>query len=217
MEGFTGGILTSNMARYGYRRINWELRRTEIVVSEKRVPEVMHALELQAKGAATRWKRARPIGVPGGPRINLLQRVSAVAKRNTLWVGGITCSHGRGMAMPGGRHRRVVEKGGRLVHVPLTPTDLAIDAIEQAVGREHPGKGLVFQDNQGVQYTSRAFQQCLERHGISQSVVTPGQPVRRRHIGILLQNHEKRTHQRSQLSSRTGGTTRYLQIHRAVL
>ena len=54
--------------------------------------------------------------------------------------------------------------------------DLAIDAIEQAVGREHPGKGLVFHDDQGVQYTSRAFQQCLLRHRITQSVSRPGNP-----------------------------------------
>ena len=54
--------------------------------------------------------------------------------------------------------------------------DVAIDAIEQAVGREHPGKGLVFHDDQGVQYTSRAFQQCLLHHGITQSVSRPGNP-----------------------------------------
>ncbi len=39
---------------------------------------------------------------------------------------------------------------------------LAIDALEQAVGREDPPDGfsLVFHDDQGSQYTSRAFQRC---------------------------------------------------------
>lgn len=34
----------------------------------------------------------------------------------------------------------------------------------------------MFHDDQGVQYTSHAFQQCLERHGITQSVSRPGNP-----------------------------------------
>ncbi|WP_422678593.1 IS3 family transposase, partial [Bifidobacterium mongoliense] len=37
LEGFVADIFTANKARYGYRRINRELRKTGIVVSEKRV------------------------------------------------------------------------------------------------------------------------------------------------------------------------------------
>ncbi|WP_040220621.1 IS3 family transposase [Collinsella bouchesdurhonensis] len=43
--------------RYGYRRINSELRRDGIVVSEKRVLAVMRKLGLQAKGASRRCFR----------------------------------------------------------------------------------------------------------------------------------------------------------------
>jgi putative transposase len=34
----------------------------------------------------------------------------------------------------------------------------------------------VFHDDQGSQYTSRAFQRCLESHGIAQSMSRPGNP-----------------------------------------
>ena len=52
------------------------------------------------------------------------------------------------------------------------------DALEQAVGRESSPDdfSLVFYDDQGSQYTSRAFQHCLEPHGIAQSMSRPGNP-----------------------------------------
>jgi putative transposase len=89
LEGFVADIFTADRARHGYRRVNREPRRTGIVASEKRVPEVMHSLGLQAKGASKRRRRARPVE-PGDPRINLIRRVFTVAKRDTLRVGGIT-------------------------------------------------------------------------------------------------------------------------------
>lgn len=56
---------------------------------------------------------------------------------------------------------------------------VAIDAMEQAVGREGPPDdgSLVFHDAQGAQYTSRSFQRCLDSHGIVQSVSRPGTPL----------------------------------------
>lgn len=55
---------------------------------------------------------------------------------------------------------------------------LAIDALQQAMDREDPPGDCspVFHDDQGVQCTSRAFQRCLESHGIAQSMSGPGNP-----------------------------------------
>ena len=55
---------------------------------------------------------------------------------------------------------------------------LVADALEQAVGRESPPDdlSLVFRDDQGSQHASRAFQRCLESHGIAQSMSRPGNP-----------------------------------------
>lgn len=55
---------------------------------------------------------------------------------------------------------------------------LVADALEQAVGRESPPDdfSLVFHDDQGSQHASRAFQRCLESHGIAQSMPRPGNP-----------------------------------------
>ena len=55
---------------------------------------------------------------------------------------------------------------------------LVTDALEQAVGRESPPDdfSLVFRDDQGSQYTPRAFQRRLEPHGIAQSMSRSGNP-----------------------------------------
>ena len=55
---------------------------------------------------------------------------------------------------------------------------LVADALEQAVGRESPPGdfSLVFHDGQSSQHASRAFQRCLESHGIAQSMSRQGNP-----------------------------------------
>ena len=64
LEGFVAERFDLHKGRYGYRRINRELRRDGIVVSEKRVLAVMRKLGLQAKGASRKHKRA---GRPSRP------------------------------------------------------------------------------------------------------------------------------------------------------
>ena len=71
-------------------------------------------------------------------------------------------------------HRKVMgwSMSGRMTEQAVA------DALEQAVGRESPPEGfsLVFYDGQGSQHASRAFQRCLESHGIAQSMSRPGNP-----------------------------------------
>ena len=61
---------------------------------------------------------------------------------------------------------------GRMTEKPVA------DALGQAVGREGPPGdfSLAFHDDQGSQHASRAFQRCLEPHGIARSMSRPGNP-----------------------------------------
>ena len=178
LEGFVVEKFELHKGRYGYRRINRELRRDGIVVSEKRVLAVMRRLGLQAKGTARKHRRAKPVE-KGDPRVNLINRVFDVDARNRLWVGDITyIDTDEGWlylaAVIDAWHRKVVgwSMSGRITE------KLAMDALGQAVGGEDPPDdfSLVFHDDQGSQYTSRAFQRCLESHGIAQSMSRPGNP-----------------------------------------
>lgn len=179
LEGFVADIFERHHARYGYRRINQELRRTGIFVSEKRVLHIMRRLGLVAKGATRKHSIQKRVE-PGDPRLNLVERVFAVNERNRLWVGDITyvpTSEGwlYLAAVIDAFSRKVV---GWSMSDRITEK-VAIDAIGQAVGRERPPDdgSLVFHDDQGAQYTSKAFRRCLDSHGITQSVSRPGTPL----------------------------------------
>lgn len=53
---------------------------------------------------------------------------------------------------------------------------LAMSALNQAVGRERPGRGLIVHTDQGAQYTSKRFCARLQRHGFSQSMSRKSNP-----------------------------------------
>lgn len=89
LEGFVVDAFRRHKGRYGHRRINQELRRGGIVVSEKRVLHIMQKLGIVAKGATRRRKIAKKVEL-GDPRLNLVERVFSVSERNRLWVGDIT-------------------------------------------------------------------------------------------------------------------------------
>lgn len=179
LEGLVVEAFHRHKSRYGYRRINRELRKSGIAVSEKRAPRIMRKPGLAGRGA-TRKRRIQKKVEPGDPRPNLAERAFTAGGRNRLWAGGIACMPARegrlylaaaidafsrkaaGRSMSG----RIAEK-------------VAVDAIGQAVGREGPPDdgGLVFRDDQGAQHASRSFQRCLDSHGIARSASRPGTPL----------------------------------------
>ena len=159
LEGFVVEAFERHKGRYGYRRIDRELRKSGIAVGEKRALRIMRKLGLAGKGA-TRKHRIQKKAEPGDPRLNLVERAFAVGERNRPWVGGIAympASEGwlYLAAVTGAFSRKVVSWS---MSERITGK-VAIDAIGQAVGREGPPDDgrLVFHDDQGAQYTSRSF------------------------------------------------------------
>ena len=148
-------------------------------MSEKRVLRIMRKLGFAGKGA-TRERRIQKKVEPGDPRLNLAERAFTAGGRNRLWVGDIAympASEGRLClaAVIDAFSRKVV---GRSMSERITEK-VAVDAIEQAVGREDPPDdgNLVFHDGQGAQRASRSFQRCLGSHGIARSASRPGTPL----------------------------------------
>ena len=136
----------------------------------------MGRLGPQAKGATRKHRTARAVEKGG---INLANGVLGVDAQNRLWVGDIAyIPTGEGRlhlaAVIDAWHRKTVgwAMGDRITGKP------AMDALDRAVGRGNPPSDcpLVFHDDQGAQYTSRAFRRCLESHGIAQSMSRPGNP-----------------------------------------
>lgn len=179
LEGLVIEAFRRHKGRYGYRRISRELRKSGIVVSEKRVLYIMQKLGLVGKGATRRHRIQKKVEL-GDPRLNLVERVFTVSEKNKLWVGDITyIPTGEGWlylaAVIDAYSRKVV---GWSMSERITEK-VTINALEQAVGRENPPDdgSLIFHDDQGVQYTSRSFQRCLDSQGITQSVSRSGTPL----------------------------------------
>jgi len=53
-------------------------------------------------------------------------------------------------------------------------TELVLEALDMAVGRRRPPRGLIHHSDRGSQYASLAFQEALERHGMVCSMSRKG-------------------------------------------
>ena len=163
LEGFVVEAFERHKGRYGYRRIDRELRKSGIAASEKRVPRIMRKPGLAGRGAA-RKRRIQKKAEPGDPRLNLAGRAFAAGGRSGLRAGGIACMPARE-----GRPYLAAATGAfsrKVVGWPMSERiagKAAIDATGRAVGREDPPDdgGLVSHDGQGAQHASRSFQRCL--------------------------------------------------------
>ena len=55
-------------------------------------------------------------------------------------------------------------------------SSLTTNALEMAIRRERPPKGLIFHSDRGIQYASLAFRRVLDGHHIRQSMSRKGDP-----------------------------------------
>ena len=108
-------------------------------------------------------------------RASLVEGAFDVEARNRLWAADIACI-GTGEGRP--RLAAVIDAFRRKVVGWSMSGRMTEKLVADAVGRGSPpdGFGLVFHDDQGSQRASRAFQRCLESHGIAQSMSRPGNP-----------------------------------------
>lgn len=218
IEGFVVEAFERHKGRYGYRRINRELRKSGIVVSEKRVLRIMQKLGLAGKGA-TRKHRIQKKVEPGDPRLNLVERAFTVGERNRLWVGDITYIPTREgwlylAAVIDAFSRKVV---GWSVSERITEK-VAIDAMEQAVGREGPPDdgSLVFHESgRAVHLPFLPAVSGLAWH--SPVGIKARHAAGQRGGRVVLQDAEKGIGEREELWDEGRGQAGHLQVHRALL
>ena len=106
---------------------------------------------------------------------NLVEQDFTATKPNEIWLGDITYIP----TEEGWLYLAVVEDVfnrkvvGWSMDKKMT-RDLTIAAIGQAIGRQHPGKGLIFHSDRGVQYAAYDYQNTLRENGIIQSMSRKG-------------------------------------------
>jgi transposase InsO family protein len=170
-------VHAANYHCYGYRRTWLALKREGVEVGRDRVKRLMRANRIEgAKRRGKPWRTT--IADPAAARRpDLVQRDFTASCPDALWVADFTylrCWEGLVFFafVLDVYSRRVV--GWQLAgHMR---TDLVLDALRMALARRRAGADvrLVHHSDAGSQYTSYAFGQVLDDHGVLGSIGSVG-------------------------------------------
>lgn len=168
-------IYRQSRGRYGSPRVHAELRAAGERCSRKRIERLMREDALVARvrrrfrGSTTDSQHAEAI-VP-----NLLQRDFSAEAPDQVWVSDITYLPTR----QGWLYLAVVLDLATRAVVgwsmrPSLEAALAVDALQMALQRRKPKRGLIHHSDRGVQYACGAYQEQLERAGLRCSMSRKG-------------------------------------------
>jgi len=170
-------VHVTNYSCYGYRRTWLTLRRDGVEVGRDRVKRLMRSHGMQgAKRRGKPWRTTIPD--PGAVRPpDRVNRDFSATGPDRLWVADfcyLRCWEGLVF------FAFVIDVWSRkIIGWQLAPhmrTDLVLDALRMALSQRRPGANveLVFHSDAGSQYTSWAFTQVLDDHGVLGSIGTVG-------------------------------------------
>lgn len=168
-------IFAEHKRRYGYRRVNAELRRRGMVVNHKRVARLMredNLLAVQPKAYVVTTDSDHDLEV----YLNLASRMKLTGV-NQLWVADITYIRLKEewvylAVVLDAFSRKVV---GWELDRNLTAR-LPIAALEKAIADRQPPPGVVHHSDRGVQYASGDYVGLLRKHGMIPSMSRPANP-----------------------------------------
>lgn len=167
-------VWDENHRVYGARKVWRQLRREDQAVARCTVERLMRRLSLKGAVRGRRFKTTIPDTAAERP-LDLVNRQFTAKAPNQLWVADLTY-----VATWAGFvyvafvvdvfSRRIV--GWRVS--PSLRTDLALDALEQALHARPGSEGLVHHSDRGVQYLSIRYTERLAEAGIQASVGSVG-------------------------------------------
>lgn len=167
-------VFTSHQGRYGSPRIHQELHDQGRGIARKRVARLMREAALSARRKPRRvLTTKRDATHPVAP--NLLNREFTATEPNKKWVTDITYIP----TVQGWLYLAVIlDLYSRMVvgwsMSGNCDEELVEQALDQALARRRPKAGLLHHSDRGSQYTSRAYQLCLEQSGIIVSMSRKG-------------------------------------------
>jgi putative transposase len=167
-------IWRANRRVYGAKKVWKQLSREAIPVARCTIARLMRGMGLRGVVRGRRVKTTVPAVVAERPR-DLVERNFTAIRPNQLWVADLTY-----VATWGGFvyvafvidafSRRIV--GWRAAH--SLRSDLALDALEQALYDRETDGTLVHHSDRGVQYLSIRYTERLSEAGIEPSVGSRG-------------------------------------------
>jgi putative transposase len=159
---------------YGAPRVHRELRDGGTRVARKRVARLMRADGLVAR-RPTRWVSTTDSSHVDPIAPNLLNRQFDVTALNQVWVCDITHIPTRtgwlylATVLDLGSRRCV----GWAMRETLA-TELALSALQMAIGARRPQPGLLHHSDRGRQYAAQDYRALLEQHGMVASMSRTG-------------------------------------------
>jgi transposase InsO family protein len=167
-------VWQANRRVYGAKKVWKQLNRETIPVARCTVARLMRELGLQGVVRGRRIRTTIPDALAACPR-DLVERDFRATRPNQLWVADLTyVATWRGFAYVAFVidvfSRRIV--GWRATR--SLRSDLALDALEQALYDRETDAGLVHHSDRGVQYLSIRYTERLAEAGIEPSVGSRG-------------------------------------------
>jgi putative transposase len=203
---------------YGAPRIHAELRLEHgIRVGRKRVARLMKAAGITGIKPRKRWRTT--IRVPGvEPATDLVERDFRPAGPNALWVADITyLRSGEGwlyLAAVQDTYSRQIVGWSMATHTRAT---LVVDALQMALARRRPGRGLIHHSDQGSQYVSLAFGRAAREAGIAISIGSRRRRLRQRGRRDALRHTQEGARQPPHVAIAARAPVRRVRVHRGVL
>ena len=162
--------------RYGSIRILRELQARGIKVNHKRVEAIMKENGLRAKHSCKRHGRYRK-STKENAQPNFLNREFDINEKNKVWVGDITYIPTKEgfeylMVYMDVCTRKIV---GWAMNQHMRE-QLALDALQDAFGKENPDNGLMIHTDRGAQFMSERYRKYLEKKGVCASMSRGGNP-----------------------------------------
>lgn len=167
-------IHESSRRVYGSPRIYRELKNQGEKCSRKRVAKLMREEKIQAK-MRKRWKKTTCANEKAEPSANHLNQNFIVEEPDKVWASDITYV----WTQEGWLYVAIVMDlfSRKIVGLSMgerLQTELVSKALKQAIFCRGVTDGLMHHSDRGCQYTSKAFKELTERHGIKLSMSGKG-------------------------------------------
>ncbi len=174
LRGEIRRVWHENFCVYGTEKVWRQLKREEIVAARCTVERLMRAMGLRGAVRGRKFKTTIPEDAAVRP-LDLVRREFAASSPNRLWVADLTyVATWRGfvyVAFVIDVYSRAIV-GWRVSN--SLRTDLALDALEQALHARPRVEGQVHHSDRGVQYLSIRYTERLAEAGIENSVGSVG-------------------------------------------
>lgn len=161
--------------RYGYRRINKQLKREGLAINHKRVLRIMRESSLLVV-TKKKWVKTTDSNHSYPIYPNLIKEL-ILTNINQVWIADITYIR----ILLGFVYLAVILDAfsrkaiGYCVSKSLD-AGLALCALRMAMQRRLPRKGIIHHSDQGVQYASHDYTEELLKHGFRISMSRKGNP-----------------------------------------